>query len=456
MPSTKSIYQLKVTLKGSKPPIWRRLLVPENISLYELHAIIQIAMGWTNSHLHMFRIGEEIYGDPADDEYGDFGTKDETRSRLKKIANAEKITFRYEYDFGDSWDHTILVEKIIPAEKSTQYPVCIAGKRACPPEDVGGLWGYENFLQAIANPDHEEHDEYIEWVGGDFDPEAFDLDEVNEVLPDYKHFDEFGDMYLDEDNDVGMDKIIAWVEKLTKEQFDHFDSLALRRDMIAFLTYLAENRVTGTQSTGNLPLKAVREICAKFVNPPTLDHVVGDKTFKLRSEDDVWPLIFIHTLANVSGLVSGGPARRWQVTQEGQLFPQTPTPVQVAFLFQYWWYRVNWAICFSYSGLGGGPPAGFNHHTLACLLDLPVGKASSYEAFADHLIAKSGLYWPIPDQVSARNILGSAIASMVIEPLSTFSVMETGYTKKTKYGYTSKELDTICLTQLGKDMLELL
>jgi hypothetical protein len=459
MTASKNICQLKVTLDHSKPPIWRRLLVPGNINLFELHAIIQLSMGWTNSHLHMFRIGEEVYGEPEGDEFGDLGTKDETRYKLDKVANHQGIKFHYEYDFGDGWEHTVLVEKIIPAEKGSIYPVCIGGKRACPPEDVGGMWGYEDLLNAIADPHNEEHDNVLEWVGGNFDPEEFDLDEINKVLPHYQRFNEYtpeDDLPDEDEQEESFQKLVSWVQALPKEQLEQFESLALRRDMIAFLAYLGENRVTGTQSTGNLPLKAVREICKQFVDPPVLDDTIGNHTYKLRTEDDVWPLFFIHTLAHVSGMVTGGLGRRWQVTQEGQQFPQLPAPVQVALLLEHWWHRVNWAVSFPVSGLGDGPPAGFNRHTLTCLLELPAGKASSYEAFADRLIRQSGLSWPIQDQVSARNILHSAIERMVVDPLVSFGLVEAGYLTKTRYSYTSRELDTIFLTQAGKGLLELL
>ncbi|MGB7873061.1 MAG: plasmid pRiA4b ORF-3 family protein [Anaerolineales bacterium] len=182
MPESQSIYQIKVTLNDSKPPIWRRILVPGNITLYNLHQILQIVMGWEDYHLHMFTIDGQIYSDPEDDEYGDLSIKNETRYWLDQLDLREKSKFSYEYDFGDSWDHTILVEKIVPAEKGTKYPVCIKGKRACPPEDVGGVWGYDDFLEAIADSNHPEHNEYLEWVGGEFDPEEFDLDEVNQLL----------------------------------------------------------------------------------------------------------------------------------------------------------------------------------------------------------------------------------------------------------------------------------
>ncbi len=176
MPGEKIVYQLKVTIKDSKPPIWRRVLVPGNVTLYDLHEILQVVMGWENYHLHMFTIAGEIYGDPEDDETGDLGTENETRYRLDQLGLLEKARFSYEYDFGDSWEHAILVEKILPAEKGVHYPVCVTGKRACPPEDVGGVWGYEEFLQAIADPENEEHEEYMGWIGPEFDPEEFDLD----------------------------------------------------------------------------------------------------------------------------------------------------------------------------------------------------------------------------------------------------------------------------------------
>jgi len=174
------VYQIKVTLGGSKPPIWRRVLVRSDTSLGQLHGILQAVMGWADYHLHQFIVGQTYYGVPHED-YGS-EMRDESRVRLKQIVPSEKFKFRYEYDFGDSWLHHLLVEKILPPEAGQYYPVCIKGKRACPPEDVGGIWGYDSFLEAVRNPDHPEHEDMLEWIGGEFDPEAFDLDEVNEAL----------------------------------------------------------------------------------------------------------------------------------------------------------------------------------------------------------------------------------------------------------------------------------
>jgi hypothetical protein len=176
------IFQIKVTLEGSKPPIWRRLLVRGDITLGDLHRIIQAAFGWWDYHLHQFIVGRTYYGEPHPDYFDYMEMRDEQEVRLVQIASGEGFKFRYEYDFGDSWLHQVLVEKILPPEPGQAYPVCVKGRRACPPEDVGGIWGYYSFLEAIQDPNHEEHEEYLEWVGGAFDPEAFDLEEVNEVL----------------------------------------------------------------------------------------------------------------------------------------------------------------------------------------------------------------------------------------------------------------------------------
>jgi hypothetical protein len=180
MSSEPQIYQIKVTLHNSKPPIWRRILLPGDITLAQLHDILQAVMGWYDAHLHLFIVEGVRYGVPHPDDFVE--VKSERRVRLNQIAPAVKSKFVYEYDFGDSWEHDLLVEKILPPEAGARYPVCIKGRRACPPEDVGGVWGYAGFLEAIRDPDHPEHEEYVEWIGGEFDPEAFDLDEINAAL----------------------------------------------------------------------------------------------------------------------------------------------------------------------------------------------------------------------------------------------------------------------------------
>jgi hypothetical protein len=183
MPRTQTpspdIYQLKITLDGSKPPIWRRVQVPGSITLAKLHHVIQAAMGWYNCHLHQFIIGGTYYGVP-DPDFDMPPMRNEKSVKLAQVVPGAKQKFAYEYDFGDSWLHRIVVEKILPPEEGSRTPLCLAGKRACPPEDCGGIPGYYGFfLEAIRDPEHPEHDEMLDWIGGSFDPEAFDKEHVN-------------------------------------------------------------------------------------------------------------------------------------------------------------------------------------------------------------------------------------------------------------------------------------
>lgn len=174
------VYQIKVTLKWSKPPIWRRMQVASDTTLVQLHRMLQRVMGWEGSHLYQFVIGGIAYGDPA--MLGELEAKDVRTVTLDTVVRGEKFKFLYEYDFGDSWEHELRIEKRLPLEEGKRYPVCLTGKRACPPEDCGGIWGYAGLLEVIQNPQHPEHDEMLEWVGGAFDPDAFDLDAINTEL----------------------------------------------------------------------------------------------------------------------------------------------------------------------------------------------------------------------------------------------------------------------------------
>lgn len=183
---TNNIYQIKVTLKNTKPSVWRRILVPGTISLSKFHEILQIVMGWSDSHLHQFTIGDREFGEPSEDDE-DFGIEilDDRKFYLNRLILGKNFKFDYWYDFGDNWYHNIVIEKILPLEKSENYPFCVAGKRACPPEDVGGVGGYEKLLHAMQNPDNLEDEweqELLEWVDGDFEPEYFNPEEINKNL----------------------------------------------------------------------------------------------------------------------------------------------------------------------------------------------------------------------------------------------------------------------------------
>ncbi len=174
------IYQVKVTLRGVKPPVWRRLIVASSIALSKLHDILQVAFGWTDSHLHLFDIRGLTYGVPDPDFGNDM--RDEAKAHLDRVLVREKDAMCYDYDFGDGWRHAIVLEKILHPTPETRAPLCIAGARACPPEDCGGVPGYANLLEIVANPSHPEHEEMLEWLGDEFDPARFDVDEVNAIL----------------------------------------------------------------------------------------------------------------------------------------------------------------------------------------------------------------------------------------------------------------------------------
>ena len=176
------IAQIKVSLQDVEPAIWRRLEVPAEIKLARLHVALQAAMGWQDYHLHAFRIGDIEYGLP-DPDYEPMGVplKDDRRATLRSLVSVGE-SFVYEYDFGDGWEHEILVEAVLAPRPRTRYPRVVDGARACPPEDVGGPPGYEGFLEAVGDPRHAEHDSMLDWAGGSFDAEAFDTDAANREL----------------------------------------------------------------------------------------------------------------------------------------------------------------------------------------------------------------------------------------------------------------------------------
>ena len=181
------VYQFKIALMYIKPSIRRRIQIPEDYSFWDLHVAIQDAMGWSDSHLHQFTVADPKTGMTAEigipDENGfSEGTLAGWKNSIAKYFSAQNSKARYEYDFGDGWAHIITLEKILPRDENFKYPICIDGKRACPPEDCGGFPGYEDLLEIIKNPDHEEYEEWMEWLGGEYNPEAFD--------PQNVHFDD--------------------------------------------------------------------------------------------------------------------------------------------------------------------------------------------------------------------------------------------------------------------------
>ncbi len=178
------IYQLKVTLLGTSPPIWRRLLVPADVTLAQLHDVLQAAMGWQECHMHEFSAGGRHFGQPNPEDrfMGMPPVENERTVRLSRVLGRVGAKAIYTYDFGDSWEHAIVLQKRLCADPTTAYPVCTGGELACPPEDCGGIGGFYDLLDALRDPAHEQHDEMNDWVGDDYDPDAFSIDAVNQML----------------------------------------------------------------------------------------------------------------------------------------------------------------------------------------------------------------------------------------------------------------------------------
>ena len=176
------IYQLRVALDEIQPAIWRRLWVADTLTLAKLDRVIQAAMGWTNSHLHEFKIAGRRYGMPDDEWPDDNPPADDRRSHIGAVLGDSVSEFTYLYDFGDHWQHTVKVEKLLKPNEINRSPTCLAGQNACPPEDVGGIHGYMEFLEAVRDPTHDEHIAMWCWSGGPFDPAGFDVNGTNAAI----------------------------------------------------------------------------------------------------------------------------------------------------------------------------------------------------------------------------------------------------------------------------------
>jgi len=176
--------QLHIELRGTNPKVWRRVLVPETITLAKLHAVIQAVFGWSGGHLHEFNVGDERFGTP-DPEYDPPGSVRSERTTRLASALGSARTMNYVYDFGDNWQHRIKVERTVTLDPHLDLPLCVAGANATPPDDCGGVYGYHDFVAAVSDPTHPEHAEMSEWIGRPWDPTAFDVDSANFRLKNF-------------------------------------------------------------------------------------------------------------------------------------------------------------------------------------------------------------------------------------------------------------------------------
>ncbi len=232
------------------------------------------------------------------------------------------------------------------------------------------------------------------------------------------------------------------------------EAATIRRNMATLLAFVRDNKVIGTQSTGNMPLKAVREVTAYFVNPPLLDDKIGDRIYQLRSEEEVWPLYFLHILADVGGLIKTGRARRWQITAQAQRLLETEAPIQAAFLLAIWWHKVNWLVAYPYLGMGDHLPYFFSKTTLASLRSLPTETYVSFSDYTAELISRTGLTWTAQDSSFADSTLRASIERMVVDVLADFDALKCQYRKEPFGKGTFTKLAAIKITLWGKALLE--
>jgi hypothetical protein len=250
-------------------------------------------------------------------------------------------------------------------------------------------------------------------------------------------------------------RLSAWLAQYhNAEMVRQAQVLPLRRDMVTLLMFVRDTKVVGTQSTGNMPLKAVRKVTARFVRPPQLDTTIGDHTYRLRSEADVWPLYFLHCLAEVGNLLAIAPARRWRLTPVGEKFLGTAPLLQVPFLLTTWWYEVNWLVAYPFAGMGDALPPSFSLTMLTRLRSLPIGTPTPFEEFADGLIEETGLTWTAQDSSAATMLLRGSIERMVITILADFGAVKREYREKPLGKGTISKLATFEITPFGKALLD--
>jgi len=245
-----------------------------------------------------------------------------------------------------------------------------------------------------------------------------------------------------------------WEYNRTDEMVRIAQELPLLRDMLTLLRFVNTHKVIGTQSTGNMPLKMVREVAAEFVNPPTLDVTIGKHVYRLRSEADIWPLFFLHVLAEVGGLLHIAPGRRWRLTKDGKIFLDADPLQQVSFLLAIWWYRVNWLLAYPVSGMGDHLPQFFNYDVLNELLSLELGVEVPIGQFADVLIKKTGLSWLSPENPYANEFLQNSIENMVVQILEDFGAVACEYRDKVIGKSKISKMYSFKIVPFGSALLE--
>jgi hypothetical protein len=340
---------LKISLDFIKPEIYRRIAFPARLTLLDLHHIIQYCFGWNDSHLFIFKIKDMAFVNSDDWEEDAYRYQDAREAVLSDLIPkhvGEGGKFSYEYDLGDGWRHTILIEKLESDEEEVLTPFCFDGKRACPPDNFGGPFLYQAYMESLQHPESSDFDSDFIRLPEDFDPEWVDIGVINKNImrnfPTDSSEDELSWITEVDSNSPTSNFSSEWTRDATAEEKKFAEALPFRRDLVTLLNYLQDHRVKGTKATGNFPLKHIRAMTAKFVNPPELDQRIGERVYKLRTEDEVPDLVFIHSFANAAQLILGGEGLEWYLSFLGEQFLEHAPHEQVWYMVTNWFERLNW------------------------------------------------------------------------------------------------------------------
>jgi hypothetical protein len=249
-------------------------------------------------------------------------------------------------------------------------------------------------------------------------------------------------------------QFLRWMGRYhTPELVSQSEAVPVAHDMVTLLEYVRDHKVQGTPSTGNMPRKAIREVTASFVNPPELDVTIGERTFHLQSEREVWPLYFLHIVAEVGELLETPKGRRWQLTEDAERFLATDALMQLVVLVSVWWFDVNWLVAYRFGNLGEYLPRRFGATTRRVLQALPVGEPQPLEPFADELIAKGRLKWNPPNSEWATDYLRAAVRCTVVDPLGDLGVLERVYDPERIAAGLPPRPEAFAVTPLGVALL---
>lgn len=455
--------QFKATLKDIKPDIWRRFIIPADFRLDQLHDVLQVLFGWVDYHLRRFTINGVEYGIPDPDD--DFKTVDldDSLYRLHELYKKVGQHSTYEYDFGDGWKISLVLEKVLDPDPEVKLPVCLDGKRSGPPEDVGGPWGYMDFLEAINDPSNDMHDQLLEWIGGKFDPEAYNLKAINQKLKGVENKKPPGEWemeYVIVNPTMGLTTQSNWPEALSDEEIQILKDLPLRRDIVMMLNYINENKVVGTATTGNFPQKHFKEMCRRFVNPPEIDPVLHDGTvIILTSEYQVEEILFRHVLANNGYLIEGEASRRWKVTTFGNQFLVDTEAWQYWHLLVTWWVTTNWLYFSPIYQSDDIDYFQFIRLILRNLLSLREGKQILLADFVSKLAKQAKSAFPTFHMALKKDNLDIEerfIKELLVDPLSEFGILERFFVTKDWGNWQEEVLGSISITALGLSVLKAL